>query len=277
MQSDTGLKEARRHSDEAMPIKSYRYTAPAGRVPVHCHWHDEMEFFTLISGTARIQRGARFFDAAPGDLMFFNSGELHSAEPDGTHAVSLNSIVFHPDLLGESGVVRAKYIAPLIGGRLAPPLKTEGIESFQALFSLLENKPAGYEIEARALLLHLFYLLVRASERWVASPASSIQPAMELMAKNYARAVSEEELAGVCGMSTGHFCRVFRRQTLKTPMEYLKGVRISKAMELLLSGDMKIIDVAMETGFNSPSYFIGVFREVTGTTPKKFRSRQAKG
>ena len=81
-------------------------------------------------------------------------------------------------------------------------------------------------------------------------------------------------LCGIATMSEGHFCRTFKEYTLKTPVEYINSLRVARAMELLNSTDMKIVDVAMETGFNNQSYFIGVFSKFVGTTPAKFRKTE---
>ena len=274
---DTELKEDRRHSDEAMPIKRYSYSAPPGRTPVHCHWHDEMEFFLLKKGKARIQCGGSCITAEPESLLFFNSGQLHAAENAGTGEVVFRSIVFHPDLLGGSGVAMAKYITPVISGRLKTPTVIQdetGLgTAFDRLYNILNEKLPGYELEAQSMLLHMFYILISCAGEPDEESGNvlSIKPAMEYIAQNYASPITDADLSASCSMSTGHFCRVFKRQATKTPMEYLKSYRITKAMELLIAGNMKIIDVAMDSGFNSPSYFIEVFRAFTGLTPGQFR------
>lgn len=274
---DTELKEDRRHSDEAMPIKHYSYFAPPGRTPVHCHWHDEMEFFLLTKGKARIQWGGSFITAEPGSLLFFNSGQLHAAENAGCGEVAFRSIVFHPDLLRGSGVATAKYISPVITGRLKPPIvirdDTGMAAAFDRLYHLLDEKQPGYELEAQSVLFHMYYILISSAGEPDEEPGNvpSIKPAMEYISQNYALPITDADLSASCSMSTGHFCRVFKRQAMKTPMEYLKSFRVTKAMELLIAGNRKIIDVAMESGFNSPSYFIEVFREFTGLTPGQFR------
>lgn len=65
-------------------------------------------------------------------------------------------------------------------------------------------------------------------------------------------------------MSSGHFCRLFKKYTFKTPVQYINGVRLSAATDLLLESDRKVLDVAFDTGFNSLSYFIGVFKQSMG-------------
>ena len=59
--------------------------------------------------------------------------------------------------------------------------------------------------------------------------------------------------------------------TAKTPMEYLNSYRIEKAAAKLLSTDESVTDIAYSCGFNDLSYFIKVFRDFKGISPKQFR------
>ena len=46
--------------------------------------------------------------------------------------------------------------------------------------------------------------------------------------------------------------------------------RIEHAISLLENTDYKVVDVALESGFDSISGFYDTFRKITGTTPNKF-------
>lgn len=274
-----GLKEDRKHEDGSLPIRCYRYICPPGGIPMHCHWHAELEFFLLEQGEASVQCGNRFFTPKPGSLLFFGSGELHSAAAERQEEIRLRSVVFHPDFLSDGGLIRAKYINPLLTGKLRiPPMPAHGedlLSDFNALFDALERKEPGYEFLVKSLLSHMFYLL---SPQFLPTDSEgrdlsseSVKLVMEYIQKNFESRLTTDSLASVCNMSRGHFCRTFKKYTARTPVEYINSVRISRAMELLSSTDMKILDVALETGFHSQSYFIEVFRENTGLSPAAFR------
>ena len=74
-------------------------------------------------------------------------------------------------------------------------------------------------------------------------------------------------------MSEGHFCRVFKQYTLKTPVQFINGVRLSHALELLTATNLRVLDIAMDCGFNSMSYFIEVFRTEYDATPLQYRKK----
>lgn len=54
---------------------------------------------------------------------------------------------------------------------------------------------------------------------------------------------------------------------------YLNQMRIKKAEYLLLHSDLKIIDIALEAGFDDPNYFTSLFKRETQMTPSNYRKK----
>jgi len=77
------------------------------------------------------------------------------------------------------------------------------------------------------------------------------------------------------GMSPAHFSTVFSQTMGRSFINYLTGMRIERAKELLTSTNQKLASIAMEIGYNEPNYFSHVFRKVEGITPKEYRIRYA--
>ncbi len=280
---DRALKENRKHKEKGLPVSCYRVGSPyENYFQLECHWHDEMELFKVGRGTVQVQCGKDCFEAQRGDIVFFNSRELHAAKALDRKEMEFVAVVFSPEVLcgEESDLCRIKYVAPVMDGRLQVrriiPREEKGFQKlFEETVELLEGKEPAYELRVRAKLLELFSCLVengetRAEERERAS-SGAVKEAIDYIHLNYRRQISIGELSRLCHMSDGHFCRMFKRYTFKTPVQYINGVRLSAAMELLSRTDRKVLDIAMDTGFNSLSYFIGVFKENLGCTPTQFR------
>ena len=154
------------------------------------------------------------------------------------------------------------------------------VGAFQQVMDLLERRPPAYELRVRAQLLEVFAGLAgsaaqRAPQR-ESAPAQGIKAAIEYIQGNYRQPITVSQLAELSHMSSGHFCRLFKKYTFKTPVQYINGVRLSAATDLLLESDRKVLDVAFDTGFNSLSYFIGVFKQSMGCTPTEFRRRHGR-
>lgn len=123
------LREERHHGDISLPVSGYRvqppYSAHLGEL--ECHWHSEMELFQVERGTMQVQCGSEYFEAKAGDLVFFNSGELHAAQPIHGSELDFAAVVFSPELLcgDENDIVRRRYVAPVVEGKLLLPRVTD--------------------------------------------------------------------------------------------------------------------------------------------------------
>ncbi len=100
-----------------------------------------------------------------------------------------------------------------------------------------------------------------------------------LRAKDRMDAASQEEwpverLASVSGVSEAHFARSFKEAFGVPPHRYLLTRRIERAKALLRDTDMPIIEIALDTGWNSLGTFGRVFRDVTGESPTELRIRE---
>lgn len=81
------------------------------------------------------------------------------------------------------------------------------------------------------------------------------------------------ELAALVNLSRFHFCTAFRLATGRTPHEWLTHQRVTRARELLADPALRITDIALAVGYETPSAFTASFRKVAGVTPTEFRRR----
>lgn len=100
-----------------------------------------------------------------------------------------------------------------------------------------------------------------------------------LRAKDRMDAASHEEwpaerLASVSGVSEAHFARSFKDAFGVPPHRYLLTRRIERAKALLRDTDMPILDIALDTGWQSLGTFGRVFRDVTGQSPSELRASE---
>lgn len=81
-----------------------------------------------------------------------------------------------------------------------------------------------------------------------------------------------DELCSEIGLSKAQLHRKVKAATGKSPALYIRSVRLHKAMELLLSSDLSISEIAYSVGFNSISYFSRTFAQEFDKTPREVRS-----
>lgn len=88
--------------------------------------------------------------------------------------------------------------------------------------------------------------------------------------RHYAGHFSIPLLAKRCGMSESAYRKRFRELTECSPVQYINRLKIGKACQMLLDGDMRLQDISDFLNFYSLPYFYKVFRDVTGMTPKEY-------
>ena len=78
-------------------------------------------------------------------------------------------------------------------------------------------------------------------------------------------------MAQMAGFSKFHFARLFKQYTNESFYRYLNQRRITHAKTLLLNPELTVLDVAIQSGFSSPSSFLRMFRQLNDCTPTEFR------
>ncbi|MDN4069123.1 response regulator [Paenibacillus vini] len=77
-------------------------------------------------------------------------------------------------------------------------------------------------------------------------------------------------------ISTGYFSNIFKKETGMTFVNYLMGVRMESAQQLLRTTDLKAFEIAEKVGFTDPNYFSFCFRKKFGISPKEYRGGAGK-
>jgi len=99
-----------------------------------------------------------------------------------------------------------------------------------------------------------------------------------LRAKDHMDAAPQKDwpishLARISGASEAYFARSFRNAFGIPPHRYLLTRRVESAAMLLRDTDLPIIEIALQTGWNSLGTFGRTFRDVTGESPRELRRR----
>jgi len=97
-----------------------------------------------------------------------------------------------------------------------------------------------------------------------------IAPALEYMAQNCNRALTNDELAVLTGLSTVYFRKLFTVVMGVSPMVYARQLRIEKAKEILRSDYGTLSDVAQSLGYASLYDFSRDFKKHTGVAPSHY-------
>jgi len=72
--------------------------------------------------------------------------------------------------------------------------------------------------------------------------------------------------------SRSYISHIFKRRSGQTLGGYINAMRIADAKTLLTMTDRRITEIAMDVGFGDSNYFTNVFRNLTGMSPKQWRT-----
>ena len=160
-----------------------------------------------------------------------------------------------PVLSALLGLLRAEVTA----SRPASALFLQGLAQSLAVH-LLRTYPAQGDAAAAA-----------PRERRGGLPAFKLRRVTDYLEAHLAGEVSLARLAGEAGLSPFHFSRRFKQTTGFSPSQYLVRRRLARARRLLRETTQSVIEVGLEVGYTSPSYFARVFRHEVGVTPNTYR------
>jgi len=101
----------------------------------------------------------------------------------------------------------------------------------------------------------------------------SIQKAVDYIEENLGNEIQVEELADIASLSLFYFQRLFARLVKKPVREYIKLRRLACAVKSLENQENRILDIALDNGFNSHETFTKAFKNAYGITPSEYRDK----
>lgn len=250
------------------------------------HDHPEWELLWVLAQPLAVTCGPAKHQLCPGQMVLFNPGQLHE---------------FHQ--MAGSCTFLCLQIAPQCFAQSFPELErisVDGIdpqpfwqagEAAWAQRTLLAcmraylEQPPCYELFCLgqvSLLLHS--LLTRMPTRRItAEEAAERERRSARMARllayvdqNYMHKIRLSDFARAEGRSMSYLSHFVKETLNQSFQEYVNTVRFNCACKLIASGQQKMLDVCMASGFSDYRYFSKTFQQRLGMTPEAYsRRRQA--
>ncbi|UKS28670.1 AraC family transcriptional regulator [Paenibacillus sp. HWE-109] len=126
------------------------------------------------------------------------------------------------------------------------------------------------------LLLDLFRYTSASDNRSNHEHFEQLKPIIDYIEKHYGKPITLQNLADQLEVTPHYTCVLFQRTLGIRPFAYINRYRIQKAKEFLQQiPEMEVRYIAEQVGFESPSYFIKLFKNSEGLTPNAFRRMHA--
>ncbi len=280
---DLKRNEDRPRGTYEFPFEFHHIDASHPRYLMSYHWHVEYEVIRILRGTLTVTLDEKSFTAHANDVIFVNSGILHSGIPEDC---VYECIVFDLNTFLKSNSVCSRYIQEILHQNIMiyhhfTEKQSDIIACVNSLFHAMSEKAAGYELVVYGQFYHFFglifsnhyYLENQLKTRKDYKRILQLKQVVDFIEKNYTSQITLNQLSASVSMSPKYFCRFFSEMTHQTPMDYLNRQRIEQACYQLSTTDDSITEIAYRTGFNDLSYFIRTFKKYKGITPGKYKRR----
>ncbi|AZK48477.1 AraC family transcriptional regulator [Paenibacillus lentus] len=293
------LREHTYFNDPSYPFNLFRLrqTQPQKDTPsFYLHWHDHFEILLMVEGRAVFYIDSKPYEAESGDIIIVPSGALHAGYCAGEGPLEYYALVFNAALLSQGKTPDPKhtlFITPYLDGGLLFPIQLTHTDALnlqykhilEELIQEFEGKQPGYELIIKS---QLYMLLTLLSRRFMPDEqqgratlshkrnADRFKKLLRHIDTHYAEPITVSDAAAMMNLNPYHFCKIFKKTTGSTLIEYVNFIRINEAMKLLSSSDLTVTEIAGQIGCGNPNYFTKLFKQYKGVTPSQWR-REAAG
>ncbi|MFA5340653.1 MAG: AraC family transcriptional regulator [Clostridia bacterium] len=273
-------------------IKKYR----PDEGTLYLHAHECIQINYVYSGKATHLIHNKRFDLVKGDIFVIPPNVPHQIEPLEASDAKIVEFEFDPKFINEffNDLKKSEsfwdfaYIEPfLVEEDLVRPrlnlvgkMQCETENIFNEALKEYENREPGFELIIRSLLLKLLVLVGREFTKSISKSKTAhiferhndaIKGAIRHIEENYTQDLNIDAVAKLFLLSPSFFGYLFKNLTSKTFKEYITGLRIAKASEMLKNTDEKVINICYESGFNNVNHFNRTFKQIIGMTPGQYR------
>lgn len=212
-----------------------------------------------------------------GKLFAFVPGIRFEGFSDPRHPLKMYSIRYSVSLVGGSVEDEPAEPFPLAGkyNLLREQHIHDLAERICGYFDKIDEIGMLYQ---KSLFHHTLYAIVEDLhlQETQSSTAMLIEETFEYLKRHYKENVSVDQLAGMIGLSTSHFSKLFKEKIGYSPKDYLIRLRINRAKQFLEFSDCHLKDVAQKVGYPDEFYFSRIFKKIVGVSPSQF-AKQSEG
>jgi AraC-like DNA-binding protein len=296
------LKEGRPHGTSSFPCGIYRTQSAQKGIIVKHHWHEEIEIIHFIKGDFRLLVNMESYEIKEECIFFVNPGELHGIISESKSFNEEHAIVFQPGLLSFEAYDSAQMylLNPLKNNELSFPrclypdhpayasvldCFTNVTDSFEREEGLEMQGEVGRtvisQLQIKSSLIKMLAVLYKFrlfsdSYRDTDTRVELIKTSITFIRNHYREKIYIRDLASLVNMNEQYFCRFFKKALGRTPTEYIYDYRIRKAISLLETTDLPVMNICLDSGFFNLGNFLKIFRRYTGTTPLRYRKEKSK-
>lgn len=236
------------------------------------HLHSEVELIYILEGNIDVFVKDLRYKTKAGDIILFNSEELHGWYTKG-HSLVCRIYIGYYSLKRSVGKQKIYFDCNSV---------KRSVTDFSRVQSVLDSilkayvSDAGY-FQVKSLYYSLWELIrtqfLDKEMKESLQDDKVIDEVIHYLNEHYKERLSLADMAERWYMSQSSFSRYFKNKTRKGFTEYVRGIRVEHAKQELVQTNSPITEIAYGNGFANVPVFNKNFKDETGVTPSAFRSR----
>ena len=273
------------NEDTKFPFSMYKEVGEGCIVSSRSH-PKSMEIVEITAGTVMVQIGTELVAAGEGDFLYVPPAMTFRVDA-ATDSAAVRGMIFDTSIIEENlenfdsevfymFYVQAKNRVTVFGTDhpVNPTLKRFMRESYEEY----TDKDICYKLPIRANIYHMMTALLRyycgsknELDRMIYHNVLRLRPVISYIDEHYKEKIYIEELSAMINVSPDYFTKMFKESIGKTPIDYINGMRVNSAMEMLCTTEMSMTEIADAIGFCNPNYFHKIFKQYMLTSPLAYR------
>lgn len=250
------------------------------------HWHNETEICFIKSGTGKYLISGVDYSFSAGDIFIIGNNDIHLCYDD--RDLIMQVVMFDPLLInrGTLNTFDTEYLRMVSDNSYTKCRKIEHSTECARLLSCIlseieteyDSEQKGYEMMICSLLVRFFAFVFRnnpdshdSGKVLGSNYAGKVRSILQYIDIHYHEHIDLALLEQKFGISRPHLCRIFKKMTGISPIDYIIRKRIDEAKHRLIENSGSILEISEECGFNSLSNFNNIFKRMTGCTPGNYR------
>ena len=273
------------NKDIRFPFSIYREAGEGRLVNTRCN-KDAMEIVEITDGEVTVQIGTDVIDVSKGAILYVPPSMMFRVIAKGGLS-AIRGIVFDMNIIEENMHSFDSELFDMfyIQSKNKLTVFTEGHPVHNTLGELIEEcyfeyseREVCYMLPIRAKIYLMMTALLRfycgsknELDRMIYHNVLRLRPVLNYITDSFVDKIYIEKLSDMIGVSADYFTKMFKESIGKTPIDYINAMRINYAMELLVTTEMPMADIAEKIGFCNANYFHKIFKQYMDVSPLAYR------
>ena len=252
--------------------------------------HDFVELAVILGGSGNFLLDGETVPVREGDLVLLNPGTYHKSLLVSTpKQKAIEGYLAFTDVQYQDC---PKNSLPLFSGNerifhMPESMKKEILRLLKSMDQEVRTPRLGQYSMLKAYLIQLLCLIARENMQkeeakeplgrfTFRSPNKkyAVRQIEQYLQEHYREKISLEQIASNMYLSSFYISKIFKSETGDSPINYLIGIRMEKAKELLTEHpDASLQEVAVRVGYDDVYHFSKLFKKYYGISPGHYKSK----